>query len=289
LTCGAEKARTPDGRWVPVPFVDPEAAEKIFRHKVMSFLMEEGLLSEERARILLSWRRSGFSVHTAVTVAVGDRTGLERLGRYLVRPPVSLERLDLDGDGTKATYQVKRSARAPNAGEQVTEELDPRDLLARILMHVAEPRAQLIRYYGEYSVAAQAKRKRDGRPLQYGRESSAEEVETQAETSTRAERRAQRRAWAQLIRRIHEVDPLLCDWEGAPSRAPRNALAAPCLIPDAFSVTFHHSRRLFRTTEDPNWNHVALEDTILDEVAPIVEIQNAIPPGHVYPQLETSP
>jgi len=36
-------------------------------------------------------------------------------------------------------------------------------------------------------------------------------------------------------------------------------------------------RPLFRTTEDPNWNHVALEDTILDEVAPIVEIQNAIP------------
>jgi len=57
----------------------------------------------------------------------------------LVRPPVSLERLDLDGDGTKATYQVKRSARVLNAGEQVTEELDSRDLLARILMHGAKP------------------------------------------------------------------------------------------------------------------------------------------------------
>jgi hypothetical protein len=47
---------------------------------------------------------------------------------------------------------------------------------------------------------------------------------------------------------------------------------APWFYPDP-----HHSRPLFRTTEDPNWNHVALEDTILDEVAPIVEIQSAIP------------
>ncbi len=28
--------------------------------------------------------------------------------------------------------------------------------------------------------------------------------------TSRAERRARRRAWAQLIRRIYEVDPLLC-------------------------------------------------------------------------------
>ncbi len=36
---------------------------------------------------------------------------------------------------------------------------------------------------------------------------------------------------------------------------------------------------------DPNWNHVALEDTILDEVAPIVEIQNAIPGYRQGPEI----
>jgi Transposase zinc-binding domain/Putative transposase len=42
------------GRWVPVPFVDGEAAALVFRHKVFWFLRAEGLLSEERTRLLLS-------------------------------------------------------------------------------------------------------------------------------------------------------------------------------------------------------------------------------------------
>ena len=35
---------TRKGLWVPVPFVDTRAAEKLFRHKVISFLQDEGLL-----------------------------------------------------------------------------------------------------------------------------------------------------------------------------------------------------------------------------------------------------
>jgi len=64
-----------DSRWVPVPYVDPVATEKPFRHKVMSFLMERGLLSEERARLISSWRRSGFSVHTAKRRPEGGWSG----------------------------------------------------------------------------------------------------------------------------------------------------------------------------------------------------------------------
>jgi hypothetical protein len=198
---------TADGRWVPVPFVDPEAAEKVFRHKVMSFLMEEGLLSEERAGLLLSWRRSGFSVHNTVTASAADPAGLERLARYLMRPPLSLERLRLDHNAQSATYRVKRSARAKDAGSEVLETFDPRDLLARILMHVAEPRAHLVRHYGEYSVAARAKRRRQEQPIEHGHELASPAVD---QDPSPAERRASRRAWAQLIRRIYESDPLLC-------------------------------------------------------------------------------
>jgi len=50
---------------------------------------------------------------------------------------------------------------AQNAGQEVTEAFDPRDLLARILMHVVQPRAQVIRYYGEYSVRARSTRIQD--------------------------------------------------------------------------------------------------------------------------------
>jgi len=55
------------GVWAPVPFVDIDAAERLFRAKVLLFLVGEGLLSDERARVLMSWRHnSGFSVDDSV-------------------------------------------------------------------------------------------------------------------------------------------------------------------------------------------------------------------------------
>ncbi len=36
----------PEGIWVPVPYVDTEIAERVFRAKVLTFLKVEGLLSE---------------------------------------------------------------------------------------------------------------------------------------------------------------------------------------------------------------------------------------------------
>ena len=48
-----------EGTWVPVPYVDSKAAELLFRHKVIVFLRNEELLSEERIELLLSWQNSG--------------------------------------------------------------------------------------------------------------------------------------------------------------------------------------------------------------------------------------
>lgn len=59
-------------------------------------LRDQGLLSEKRIGLLLAWRHSAFSVHNTVRVAVGDTAGIERLGRYLLRSPVAVERLLLD-------------------------------------------------------------------------------------------------------------------------------------------------------------------------------------------------
>jgi len=53
---------------VPVPFVSPSAAETLFRHKVIRLPQREGLLDEDRTRLLLSWHHTGFSVHNSVTV-----------------------------------------------------------------------------------------------------------------------------------------------------------------------------------------------------------------------------
>jgi hypothetical protein len=71
----------------------------VFRHKVMRFLQGEGLLSEERSELLLSWRHSGVSVHNRVRVEPEDEEAVERLARHIMRPPISLERMSWDGEG----------------------------------------------------------------------------------------------------------------------------------------------------------------------------------------------
>ena len=62
-----------EGRWVPVPFVDTVAAERLFRHQVIALLRDEGLLSEERIALLLSWRNSGSRSTTASPLPPGTR------------------------------------------------------------------------------------------------------------------------------------------------------------------------------------------------------------------------
>jgi hypothetical protein len=80
-------------KWVPLAYVDEHAAELLYRHKVMRLLQEEGLLNEERTELLLSWRHTGFSVHNRVRVEPEDQPAVERLARYIMRPPISLERM----------------------------------------------------------------------------------------------------------------------------------------------------------------------------------------------------
>ena len=149
------------GQWCAVPFVDGEAAALVFRHRVFSFLHAEDLLSEERTRLLLSWRHSGFSVHNTVTVPPDDRDGLERLARYLLRAPVSLGRLSFDAASDRVAY-ARRPGRGydhePVADDRLT---DLRELPAPVVVHISEPRRHLVRYYGAYSNVARARHDRE--------------------------------------------------------------------------------------------------------------------------------
>jgi len=185
-----------------VPWVDRQVAEALFRHHVLRLLQRRELVSEERTQLLLSWRHSGFGVHNTVTVQTGDEQGLERLARYLLRPPISLERGSYDDEAGTVSYLVKRSSRRGHEGEEEVQTFDADELLARVLVHVAEPRQHLVRYYGEYSSVARARRRQAEQPLEH-------EVELEDGLSGPG-RRAARRSWARLVRRVYETDPLIC-------------------------------------------------------------------------------
>jgi len=193
-----------DCEWAPVPFVDTDAAERLFRAKVLSMLTGEGLLSDERARVLMSWRHnSGFSVDDSVRFEPEDRKSMEKVARYLLRPPLSLERMTYSKGDDQVGYRRKGKDGRPGDEERV----DALEFLARVIAHIPPPRVHLIRYLGHYSNVSRGRR-RKGReaPLTPGRSGSYED-----DGLTDAQRRARRREWARLIRRVYEIDPLVCE------------------------------------------------------------------------------
>jgi len=56
------------------------------RHKVIRLLEGAGLLEEDRVRLLLSWRHTGFSVRNQVTVPRGDGRAIEALADTACAP-----------------------------------------------------------------------------------------------------------------------------------------------------------------------------------------------------------
>ena len=177
----------------------------------MRMLQEEGLLTEERTELLLSWRHTGFSVHNRVRVEPEDGAAVERLARYIMRPPISLERMQWSGDG-EVFYQPKggHDGRARQPGDPA-ETFNPAEFLARVIMHIPEPRRHLVRYYGWYSNVSRGKRRRHDEATICVAPGDGEHIPTaRADRDHSPEARALRRSWAQLIKRVYEVDPLMC-------------------------------------------------------------------------------
>jgi hypothetical protein len=65
---------------------------------------------EERSNIPLLATVSGFSLHAATVCEAYQRSRLERLCRYISRPPIATKRLSVDGRG-RVVYQYKQPFR----------------------------------------------------------------------------------------------------------------------------------------------------------------------------------
>jgi hypothetical protein len=92
------------------------------------------------------------------------------------------------------------------------ERVDAEEFVAHVLVQIPDPRRHLVRYYGGYSNRARGQR-RKAEKLQG---SGSGEVEDAIPAPP--ERAALRRRWASLIRRVYEVDPLVCPRCGAEMR-----------------------------------------------------------------------
>jgi len=91
---------------------------RVRRHKVLALLRRRGLLSQDRIDLLLSWRRSGFSVHNRVYAHPDEGRDFEALATSPEgllreqRPPRSQGELsDAPRVGNSVDSQAPRSCR----------------------------------------------------------------------------------------------------------------------------------------------------------------------------------
>ena len=93
------------------------------------------------------------------------------------------------------------------------ERVDADEFVARVLVQLPDPRRHLVRYYGAYSNRARGQRRKAKERLQ-----GSGSGEVKDAVPPPPERAALRRRWANLIRRVYEVDPLVCPRCGAEMR-----------------------------------------------------------------------
>src|SRR5262245_6872846 len=143
----------------------------------------------------------GFNVQAATRIGANDRDGLERMCRYLARPPIANERLARLEDG-RLELTLKRPWRDGTTALRFT----PHELIERLVSQVPRPRRHLTRYHGVLAPASGVR---------------AQIVPAQEETTTLAPdlppppgceplRTGGRHTWAALLWRVLGIDALAC-------------------------------------------------------------------------------
>jgi len=91
------------GAFHKVSFFDDARLAEVFTREVLGFFVRQELVSPEWAERLLSWRHTGFSVHCRVRAKT--KTEAERVGKYMIRPLLALERLSFLEPEGKVGYR----------------------------------------------------------------------------------------------------------------------------------------------------------------------------------------
>src|SRR5208282_1119476 len=138
--------------------------------------------------------------HLDGLLPASDRAALERLVRYLLRPPLSLKRLSLRDDGA-VVYRLQRPDRRGRTALVMT----PLEFLARLAAILPAPRLALRRQLGVFSAGSPDRRKIMPAP-------------PPAQSCHPTSKAPSRIPWAELLRRVWDLDALRCERCGARSR-----------------------------------------------------------------------
>ena len=151
----------------------------------------------------------GFSLHAAVRVDAHDRKRLEQLCRYITRPALSDERVQLNAAG-----QVELKLKTPWRDGTTHLVMSPLEFMQRLAALVPRPRLHLIRFHGVLAPNAKL------RPVVVPQGPEVQERASEAVVADECEvetvlTRPQRISWARLLKRVFDIDMQHCPNCGA--------------------------------------------------------------------------
>ncbi len=185
-----------DGAFFMLPPVPHRLLERRFRTEVLALLLREGEVSEALVQRITAWRHTGFSVHNGVKVR--DAAGRQRLAQYMLRAPFALEKMKYDERTGMVLYR-SHLHKSLKRNYQLMPGAQWLELLCR---HIPDRFEHLVRYVGWYSCRCRGERARLGAAAPVADGAAPEDPIANA---VRA-----RSAWARLIYKVYEVDPLEC-------------------------------------------------------------------------------
>jgi ribosomal protein S27E len=139
------------GAFHKITRIDDSRLAELFGREVLAALVRKELLSPDWAEKILSWRHTGFNVHSRVRAKTKNEA--ERVGKYMIRPPLSLERLSLDERTGQVGYRYGQKAKD-------LERMDYLEFIARVTAHIPDKGQVTVRYYGLYANAHRGKVKK---------------------------------------------------------------------------------------------------------------------------------
>jgi len=141
-------------------------------------------------------KQSGFSLHAGTVCEKYERAKLEQLCRYISRSAVAEDRLRLSEKGG-VIYKLKK----PYDDGTTHVVFTPEELLGRLASLVPKPRVNLTRFYGVFAPHAKHRSLITPTP---------KKLVEQKEKDKPAEKNKGRMRWAQLLKRVFDIDIEKC-------------------------------------------------------------------------------
>lgn len=150
----------------------------------------------------------GINVHAAVAFDARDKPRMERMCRYLARPPIAQQRLTRRSDGS-LRYEMKRVWRDGTSAIV----LQPLDLIARLCAMIPPPRFNMVRFHGVFAPNAKLRSevvpKKEPRKLAQHSAAALGDAE-QTHLFGDDPIKPKRNPWAWLLKKVFLVDVTDC-------------------------------------------------------------------------------